>query len=53
MSEEKLNIYLKLLTRAKNGDFAEIEEESLIYSRINEETNYIDEQDENYMYSIN
>jgi len=48
-SEEAL---LKFLRMTKNGKYAQIEESSLEYSRTKEETEYYDQPDEEYYYSI-
>lgn len=43
---------LTFITEVKEGKFGKIEESSLPYVRIKEETTYIDVEEEDYYYSI-
>ena len=45
-------ILYKFLKRTKEGKYAKIEESSLQYARMQEEDETIEEQDEQYYYSI-
>ena len=47
-----LDVLLKFLERTKEGKYAKIEESSLQYARMQEEYETIEEQDEQYYYSI-
>lgn len=48
---EKVNALLTFLARTKNGEYAPIDESSLIYTRIKEETDFIEPAEE-YYYSF-
>jgi hypothetical protein len=50
--EEEGRIILSFILKTKNGDYAEIEESSLPYSRITQERESIEITDDEYYYSI-
>lgn len=50
--QQDLNATIKFLELTKNGTYAIIEESSLSYIRLSEETEVIDSLDEEYHYSL-
>lgn len=55
MPEAQLNdetMYMSFLARTKDGEFAPIEENSLLYLRIQEQTEVIENLEEDYYYCI-
>lgn len=50
--DEELGVLIKFLEYTKEGKYAPIEESSLTYARIREETNFIDLCEEEIYYSV-
>jgi hypothetical protein len=48
----ELDVLLKFLEYTKDGLYSPIEESSLPYARIREETNFVELYEEEYYYSI-
>ncbi|MDD1762618.1 MAG: hypothetical protein LUQ59_10335 [Methanothrix sp.] len=48
----KLEVLLKFLEYTKEGQYSPIEESSLLYARMKEETNIVELNEEEYYYSI-
>lgn len=49
---KNIDIILNFLEKTKNGKYAKIEESSLYYLRINEQTELVGYPEEEYYYSI-
>jgi hypothetical protein len=50
--KEDLEILIKFLEYTREGKYAPIEQSSLSYTRIKEETNFIELHEEEYYYSV-
>ncbi len=50
LNEERM--FMSFLGRTKDGEFAPIEETSLLYLRMNEQTEFIEDVEEDYYYCI-